>query len=199
MNLLTRQTEQQAIRVLTIAFKDIPGALWILKKDERILDRLKVLCHFCVSVAAQKNGAYLSSDNKGVALIFESGAKLSPLKSLAGYIRLGTFCIGWSRAWEIIQRERHIVQRRPKQKHLYFWMLAVEDHTYGLNTIIEMRDFVYGLSQKLKLPIFAETTVEKNLTLYRRYGFKVYDKWDTGKDGIQVWFIRREWNQGFHR
>lgn len=196
MNPLSNTSKERAIQVLTGAFRDIPGALWILKKDKQIQERLKVLCHFCVSVAMQKQGAYLSSDNKGVALIFKSGLKLAPLKSLLGYIRLGSFCIGWSRAWEIIQREKQIVSRRPKEEHLYFWMLAVEDHTNGLNTIIEMRNFVYGLSSDLKLPIFAETTVEKNLVLYRRYGFEVYDTWDTGKQGIKVWFIRREWNSG---
>jgi hypothetical protein len=73
-------------------------------------------------------------------------------------------------------------------------MLGVEDHANGLNTIIEIRDFVYAYSRKMQLPIYAETTVLKMLTLYKRYGFKVYDQWETGDEGITVYFIYRDWD-----
>lgn len=191
---ITNQNKETALKVLTTAFGNIPGVLWVVKKDRHIQKRIYVLCKFCLTVAMQKKGAFITSDNKGVALLFKSWYKQNPLQFLAGYFRLGQYCIGWSRAISIIKREHEITKRRPKHKHLYFWMIGVEDHSYGLQTIIELRDFVFDYSRKEQLPIYAETTVEKMLTLYKRYGFHVYDEWDTGKDGIKVYFIHRNWD-----
>ena len=66
--------------------------------------------------------------------------------------------------------------------------------SYGLNTIIDIRNFVFDYSRKSQLPIYAETTVEKYLVLYQRYGFSIYDEWETDYNGIKVWFIKRDWN-----
>jgi hypothetical protein len=194
MHKISSETKADALRVLTTAFKDNSGVLWVVKKDKKIKSRVVELCNYCLSVSMQKKGAYITSDHKGVALLFKSWKKQTFVNWLFGYIRLGQYCISWSRAIKIIKREAEIQRRRPKKKHLYFWMLGVEDHANGLNTIIEIRDFVYGLSRKTQLPIYAETTVLKMLTLYKRYGFKVYDQWETGDEGITVYFIYRDWN-----
>lgn len=194
MNEISTKQHQKALTILSRAFTDNPGVLWVIKNDHKIPQRLLALCDFCLCVAREKNGAYITSDEKGVALLFGSNEKQNPINWLVNYIRLGQYCIGWSRAWSMIQREREIVRRRTKTAHLYFWMLGIEDHTFGLNTIIEIRDFVFALSKERKLPIYAETTMEKTLILYKRYGFKVYDEWKTGKDGVTVYFIRRDWD-----
>jgi hypothetical protein len=142
----------------------------------------------------QKDGAFMTSDSKGVVLIFQNTAKQKPIQWLSGYLTLGARCIGWSRAWSIIQREREIVSRRPKLKHLYLWMMGIEDNERGLKTIIEIRNFIFDYSKKLRLPIYAETTVERNLLLYKRYGFEIYDEWEVPEKGLKVWFIKRDWN-----
>lgn len=194
MNEILPKQHQKALAVLSNAFTNNPGVLWVIKNDHKVPQRLIALCDFCLRVAMEKKGAYITSDQKGVALLFGSKEKQKPHRWLINYIRLGQYCIGWNRAWAMIKREREIVSRRPKSEHLYFWMLGVEDHTFGLNTIIEIRDFVFALSKSRQLPIYAETTLEKTLTLYKRYGFKVYDEWETGKDGVKVYFICRDWN-----
>jgi hypothetical protein len=194
MTAVGNENNDRALQILASAFDSIPSTLWIVKNDEHIHKRVLALSQFCLSVALQKNGAFISSDEKGVALIFRNGIKQTPLKWLVDYFRLGNECIGWRKAWSIIQREKTIVSKRLKIEHLYFWMLGVEDHSNGLNTIIEIRDFVFAYSRQLKLPILAETTVEKNLTLYKRYGFSVYDRWETGVDGINIWFIQRSFD-----
>lgn len=188
------QNRHIALQVLTTAFGNNPGVLWVVKKDKHIRQRIKVLCKFCLGVAMQKQGAYITADLKGIALIFRNTMKQDPFRWLTGYIQLGHYCIGWNRAIKVIRREMTITGRRPQTPHLYFWMLAVEDHTYGLNTIIEIRDFVFNQSKMLQLPIYAETTVESALTLYKRYGFKVYDKWQMDKSGLTVYFIYRDWD-----
>ncbi|MDH5365830.1 MAG: hypothetical protein OEW67_02530 [Cyclobacteriaceae bacterium] len=191
---VTKNNQQKALQILVTAFKDNPGALWVIKKDKKILNRLQVLCKYCLSTSMQKKGAFITLDEKGIALIYKNWLKQNSIKKLLGYIDLGNYCIGWDRAWSIIKREKEIVSRRPKFPHLYFWMIGVENNSNGVNTIIEIRNFVFEYSKKLQLPIYAETTVEKYLTLYQRYGFSIYDEWETGYNGIKVWFIKRDWD-----
>lgn len=195
MKSVTKSTFSATLSILTSAFQDNPGVLWVVKKDHRISARVKELCRFCLTTALQKDGAFITDDQKGAALLIKSWKKQRPWNWLAGYIRLGQYCIGWNRAITIIKREQTIQSKRPKQKHLYFWMLAVKDHTYGLETIKEIRDFVFEYSQLEQLPIYAETTMKSTLNLYLRYGFEIYDTWETGENDIIVYFIRRDWKR----
>ncbi|MDA8885991.1 hypothetical protein N8368_02435 [Bacteroidia bacterium] len=192
MQQVTEATKKTALRILVSSFGDNPGALWVIKKKGNLRKRLAVLCLFCLEVSMQKQGAYLTTDNNGVALIFKNTARQNPFKWIWGYIQLGNKCIGWDRAYSIIRRERTIQGKRPKREHLYFWMLAVENNSFGLSTIIEIRDFTYQLSQKYNLPIYAETSLPKNRLMYERYGFKVYDTWIIEKEEITLWFLARE-------
>ncbi len=194
MEAIDHSTENRALDVLVTAFRNIPGVLRVIKKDKHLTERLRVLCRFCVRISIDKQGAFITSDRKGVALLFSSNARQPLLRLLKAYFIISSYCIGWNRAWNIFKRERVIRSRRPGSEHLYFWMLGVEDNSKGLNTIIEMRDFAFKRSRELQLPIIAETTCEKNLVLYKRYGFKVYDRWKAPGQNICVWFILREWN-----
>lgn len=183
-----------ALNVLETAFKNNPGVLWVVKKDNNKKERIRVLCMHCLTVAIGKKGAYITSNKNGVALLIQSWKKQSLLNFLKGYFRLGQKCIGWSRAIKIIKREYKIQSIRPKTKHLYFWMLAVKDQSYGLETIKEIKNFAFKYSFENKLPIYAETTMKSTLNLYLRYGFEIYNTWETNDNGIVVYFIYRDWN-----
>ncbi|GLR19882.1 hypothetical protein GCM10007940_44980 [Portibacter lacus] len=145
-------------------------------------------------MAMKKEGAYITSDQKGVALLFNSKQKVPLLSMLSSYIRLGTRCIGWDRALPILWKENIIQTKRPKTEYLHFWMLGVEDNTFGLRTIIEIRDYAYGLADSLRLPIIAETRLEKNRKVYMRYGFRIYNTWKPKSEANEVSFLIRDPN-----
>lgn len=186
--------KSHAVNILSASFQGNPSVSSVVKKDEKISARIRVLCDFCVDVSMIKQGAYLTQDGKGVALLFESNRKIGLRNTIQLYWKLGNYCIGWSRAWSIIQRNKLINSKRPPEKHLYFWMLAVEDQKYGLETIKSIRDFAFKLSRDRKLSIYAETSTEKTLQLYLRYGFEVYDTLVLN-DGVKLHFIVRPWNR----
>lgn len=194
MKRITTNEKEMALKVLSAAFSANPGVLYVAKKDINLLARIDVLLAYCLHIAMNKKGAFISSDNKGVVLIFDSHEKQSLLDGLRGYIKLGNDCIGWDRAPKIILRQRKILKMRYKPRHLYCWMIGVEDHKNGLTSIREMRDFIFDLSSRKKLPIVAETTMSENLSLYKRYGFSIYKTWERTQDNMTTWFIKREHN-----
>lgn len=194
MELVTDLTKKDAVQILYTAMRENPGALWIVKKDKKKDYRLKVLFNFCVTTAMAKNGAYISSDKKGVALIMKSNINTPIFSTLWNNIVLIHNCIGWKRALSVLSRERTIRKKRPAEETLIFWMLGVCDHTNGTNTIIEIRDFAFDLSKSLHLPITAETTTARNKTLYERFGFQLYDSWKSPQNDLTIWFLKRNLN-----
>lgn len=115
----------KALSILSQTFQENPSVLSVVKKDDKESQRIAALCKYCIRISIEKQGAFISSCEKGVALAYDSRKKISAWKSLLNYIRLGQYCIGWDRAFTIIRRDIEIHRRRGNEPHLYFWMLAV--------------------------------------------------------------------------
>jgi hypothetical protein len=192
MKPITAEQKLRAIEVLSKAFKNVPGVLWILKKDGQLATRLRILCAFCIEAAIKKGGAFITSDQKGVALIFKNTRRQNIFHWIKEFVFLANRSIGWSRVWSMIQRERLIRSKRMKQEHLYFWMMGVEDNSNGLQTVIEIRDHMVNMSKEYNLPIVSETTVPRNLKTYQRYGFRIYDECYVPSEDLTIWFLVRD-------
>lgn len=187
-------TEEIAIRILAASFETNLGVRAFVKEDHHIKSRIFHLCTFCVRVARKKQGAYITSNRKGVALMFNSENHLTKFDALSLYAYLGQYSVGWLRAIPMLKRERIIKSYRSKEPAFYFWMLAVEDQSFGLETIIEIKEFVFQRSRANRLDIIAETISKRTLAMYLRYGFEVYHEYQDSK-GLIIYFIRRPWNR----
>ena len=187
-------TEKTAIRILAASFETNPGVRAFVKEDHRIIARIFHLCTFCVRVAIKKQGAFITTNRKGVALIFNAENQLAIFDALCLYAYLGQYSVGWTRAIPMLKRERIIKSYRSKAPAYYFWMLGVEDQSFGLETIIEIKEFVFNRSREDRLDIIAETISKRTLAMYLRYGFEVYHEYQDNK-GIIIHFIRRPWNR----
>ena len=75
-------TEETALRILAASFETNPGARAFVREDHKIKSRIFHLCTFCVRVARKKQGAYITSNRKGVALMFNSENQLARLDAL---------------------------------------------------------------------------------------------------------------------
>ena len=191
MDKITDKNKDRAIEILIRTFKTNPGALSVIKKDQYFEARLFEFCSFCINIAILKHGAYIASDQKGVALIFNRKEKVAIIPLLSIYLRLGSKCVGWGRAIPILWKQIIIQSKRPKIEYLHFWILAVEGDRSGLRTVFELRDFTYGLSKSMGVPIIAETRLIRNRNLYERYGFKCYNTWQPKSEENPVWFLIR--------
>lgn len=80
---------------------------------------------------------------------------------------------------------------RGNNPHIYVLLLA-SNHKNGNGTVIEMRDAIYSESERLKLPLFAETASEINKRAYERYGFKTYNEYILPNADTKLWLLRRE-------
>lgn len=101
-----------------------------------------------------------------------------------------------SQLFPTLKREKYIAGLRPDYKdYIYVWVLGSVPDNKNLNGLADIRDHLFGLSEKLQLPILIETTVEKVRKLYRYVGFEEYHHWEDTRAGINVWFLERKVHQ----
>jgi hypothetical protein len=103
--------------------------------------------------------------------------------------------IRFSQLIPTLKREKYIKSLRPPyEDYIYVWVLGSDPNTTSVRGLADIRDHLFGLSEKLQLPILIETTVEKVRKLYRYVGFEEYHKWEDNEAGIDVWFLERKVN-----
>lgn len=180
-----------AMDIITHAFRDNPNLLWFMKKDNNIDKRLRVLCEYCLETSMQKKGAFISSDQLGVLLAYKSESKLTLLSMLKLYIKLIHSCIGWNRLPSVLYRQYCLGKLKPTEKHIYCLMLAVKNNTHGMNTVFELKNGLYEMSKKQNLTVYAETSLEKNKTIYERFGFITHNAFKMRRSDFTIWFLKR--------
>ena len=179
--------------IITHAFSANPNMLWVVKQDGKVKERLRVLCEYCLEAAMSKQGAYISSDGLGVLLAYSSMCAIPFLTSFRLTLMLVRYCIGWERVPAVLYRQYCLGKLRPKEEHLYCIMLAVKNNTNGMNTVMELKNGLYGMSKEQNLPIYAETSIRKNKTAYERFGFKTYNRFQMKGADFIIWFLKRSY------
>ena len=76
--------------------------------------------------------------------------------------------------------------------YLYFWLFVVLPSARGSQAALELKNVIFKESDRLKLPIYLETTLQKNKRVYERFGFKVYHIWEIEKRDVTMYFMKRE-------
>lgn len=149
--------------------------------------KISRLADYAFIKALNRDGAYMSSNNKGAALAFRSDKKVFSLKELYYEVRFA-FSIPVKKVFQTLKREAYIKKNRSEGNHLYFWFLGVQKG--GGNAVFEIKDSIYEMAQKEQLPILLETSVPRNVVAYERYGFKTYHVWDDPYGGMKLYFMK---------
>ena len=180
---------QKAVQVITNTFMANPSVNIVIGDGGNKKRKIKRLADYAFVKAYNRNGAWLSSNEKGAALFFRSDAGKANLKEIYYELRFA-FSIPPSKVIAALQRENYIKQHRSPNPHLYFWFLGVEKG--GNKAVYELKNSAFAIAKKEGLPILLETSVMRNVIAYERYGFKTYHTWKDQKNGISLWFMRWE-------
>ncbi|MBL4861946.1 MAG: GNAT family N-acetyltransferase [Crocinitomicaceae bacterium] len=163
------------------------------KNDDSKRKKIKALAKFAFKTGLRRDGVYFSSDEKGVAICYRFNAKKESIQDYLYQIELVVTSIGLKRLPAVLRREKYIKSRRPKSSdYLYFWFFGVDKDARGRGAAIELKNAIFEEAEKDKLPIYLETSVEKNKQVYERYGFEVYHTWKDEGQEYPLWFMRKE-------
>lgn len=137
-----------------------------------------------------RDALYITSNANGVGAVYEMPEQSLGLKGFMHDLKIMIQVTGLRRGVWALKRRKTILNHRHKEKCLYFWILAVDPESSGIETIQEIRDFIFEMSSERNLPIYAETPMKRTKVLYERYGFETYNKIQFD-DNYTLWLMRR--------
>ncbi len=189
---MTKSDQDIIIGIVTNAFEQNPRAQAIMKQKNPTRS-VRHMTEYAYSLVERMDGIYLSEDKTTVLFYY---LKSQYNRTLVDYLRYGSMfmkAIKPSQLFPTMKREKYIASLRPSyEDYIYVWVLASDPNTTSIRGLADIRDHLFGLSEKLQLPILIETTVEKVLKLYRYVGFEEYHKWYDADADINVWFLERK-------
>ena len=179
--------------IISESFIDNPSVVSVIKNDKRKKQRIVALAKYAFKTAISRDGVYISSDNNGVAICYRYNTKKESLSDYWSQLILVIESIGVSRVFKILKREAYIKRYRHKSGNfLYFWFFGVNKEGRGNGAAMELKNAILEESKNKNLPIYLETSVEKNKAVYERYGFEVYHTWENTDKNMTLWFMKKE-------
>ena len=180
------------VDILSSSFLENPSVNWVIKNDNKIEKRIQVLCRYSFLTTLIRNGVYISSNEKGVALCYKYNEKNETLSDYRNQLVLAIMAIGLRRVPGVLRREAYIKKYRPKDgNYLYFWFFGVKRGHQNGESAKELKNNILSYADKKGLAIYLETSVEKNKRVYERYGFEVYHIWIDHEKNVELYFMRR--------
>ena len=189
------QTDREIIiSIVSNAFEQNPRVMSMVKKKDPSRN-VRLMTEYAYELVEKFNGIYLSKDKTTVLFYYlESQYK----RSFIDYLKYGKMfmkAIRPSQLMPTLKREKHIKSLRlDYEDFIYVWILGSDPNKTSIRGLADIRNHLFGLSEKLQLPILIETTVEKVRKLYHYVGFEEYHKWEDTEAGINVWFLERKLN-----
>lgn len=181
--------KEKAARIIAETFEANPGINWLLYKNCNRKKTIKRLADYAFIKSYLRDGAFISSNEKGVALCYKYNAKLFSLKETYYLLRFALSSIPIIRILKVLKREAYRKKKRPSTgNYYYFWFLGVNKS--GSGAAFELNNEIKKLAQESGLPIYLETTVEKNKIVYERMGYELFHLWENKPEDIKFWFLK---------
>lgn len=166
--------------MLTESFDDNKSVNYIIPQDRHRTRRIYRLMEYSFDYCRLFGEVYLSDDKQGCALVvYPRKARVTWGSTLLD-LRLVLRCVGLVNLRKVLQREAIIKKLHPQESFCYLWFIGVAPAAQqkGIGSTL-LREILDQCDQA-GLPVYLETSVERNISWYQRLGFTVYDKLDLG-------------------
>ncbi len=174
------QDKPQIVEMLTEAFHDNQSVNYVVKQDEKRMERVRALMEYSFEMCWNWGEVYLSEDESAAALLLEPHRKQTNLKAIWLDLQLALKAVGLLRVGKVLSRESRIKQHHPKAPFFYLWFIGVATEQQGKGIGSQLLSDIIGESEQRGYPIYLETSTVRNLPLYGRHGFEIYEEMDFG-------------------
>lgn len=183
--------KDKVIDIISSTFYTNPGVNWLIKKSGNHKRKILRLADYAFIKSYLREGAFISSNEKGVALCYRFNYRVFSVREKLYQLRFALLSINPRRFSMVLERESYRRSKRPASgNYLYFWFLGVMPH--GRGAVYELRDAIFELAREQNLPIYLETAMERMKVAYERYGFETFHYWEDPAENIKFWFMKWE-------
>jgi ribosomal protein S18 acetylase RimI-like enzyme len=162
------------IEILKKSFDDNKSVNYVVKQDERRKERIVGLMEYSFNVCNAFGEVWISDDQEACALILFPDTKRTSIRTLIWDLKLAFSVIGINRVNEVLKRESMIKSNHPQKPISYLWFIGVnpQRQSKGLGSAF-IREVIDECDRK-KRPIYLETSMEKNIPFYKKFGFEIF-------------------------
>lgn len=194
---IKKQHIKRAADVLTLSFQDDPIFRYIFKTSEKYRQAAPWMFSTWVRWTLLYGKGWMTDDGSALVLMrspgkagmsFQSmihaGMLMTPLKlGIAAFKRF---------YFEIVvmldKKHARIMGNKP---HWYGWMIGVDPSEQHKGIGMQLMNHCFKLADEMELPIYLETSVERNVSLYHYKEFKMKDT-VTMAGKFNLYFMVRE-------
>ncbi|HTJ43045.1 MAG TPA: GNAT family N-acetyltransferase [Kofleriaceae bacterium] len=185
----------ETARALARAFRDNAGFVHGLRgveadaRERKLVRMMGSFARACIAYGDATIVRDASGSIGGAALAYPPGAY--PL-SFAGWIRngWGALGIGPSHTIRLARLDSYMAKRHIKEPHWYLFVLGVDPSHQGTGMGGALLRRLNQAADAAHMPCYLETDEERNVGLYRRYGYDIIDEADT-PFGFHMWHMKR--------
>ncbi|MCE6989561.1 GNAT family N-acetyltransferase [Dyadobacter sp. CY323] len=177
------------VSILTESFQDNQSVNYLIPADNKRLERIRALMEYSYETCRMFGKVYLSDDKSGCALISFPERKKTTLKSLWLEVKLILTGIGFSNISKAINREKEISKNYPVHPIFYLWFIGVLPEKQNNGVGKQLMSELLAESERMKRPVYLETSTLKNLPWYKKFGLDVYNQLNFG---YNLFLIRNE-------
>ncbi|MCA6074989.1 hypothetical protein [Fulvivirga sedimenti] len=191
MRKATKSDQAKVVDIISKSFAENPGVNWMFKKGGNHARMMKSLASYVFMKGLVRNGVYISSNEKGVAVCYQFNETKFSLTEILHQLIFVFHSFDFRSIPKILKRESYRKKIRPASgEYLYFWFLGVLPG--GKNAGFELKNAIFNEARRKNLPIYLETAVARNQQVYERLGFKTYHYWENTAENIKFWFMKWE-------
>ncbi|GAB4132403.1 MAG: hypothetical protein Fur0041_03660 [Bacteroidia bacterium] len=189
----TRADKEAVIHILSDSFDRNPAVNDTILSDRKRTHRIRALMDYVFETGFSRNGVFVNDRLTCTAVIYDPVESGSYFGDFLQQLRLIHRSVGWKRLSYILHKDKRMRSYRPATPHLYLQMIGVDPADQGRGAGSEMLEFIWQLSVKENKPVYLETSAPKNVEIYIRKGYELYDEWKV-REGYEVRFLRLQKN-----
>ena len=179
--------EKQIAALIGLAFATDPYVRWLLPDPHNYLKANEKYAGLSSGPAFDNSSAFVTRNMCGAALWLPPGVKVEsgPLAALTKQYFDPAILDDFSR---LIEKSGAYC---PAEPHWYLTLIAVDPSKYGRGYGTALMSHALELCDRDKLPAYLESTNAANLSLYKRFGFKLLAEVQVGQSPKRYPMLRQ--------
>jgi len=170
----TENDKHLVIDILHKAFDDNKSVNYVVRQDDNRLTRIRGLMEYSFNVCNAFGEVWISDDNQACALILFPDKKRTSFRTLLWDLKLALSVIGLDRVNAVLKRESMIKSNHPNSSIAYLWFIGVNPKLQNKGIGSSFIREVIAECERKKRPIYLETSMERNIPFYKKFGFEIF-------------------------
>lgn len=172
--------KKEVVDILAQSFLDNKSVNYIIKQDNKKHLRIKGLMEYSFEQCSLFGKIYFSDDGSTCALIIYPDKKKTTFKSVYLDIKLVLQSTGIANLRKAIKREAEIKKHQPSTPLCYLWFIGVNPSHQNKGLGTRLMEKIISDASVEKRTLCLETSTERNIPWYKKFGFEIYKELDFG-------------------